>query len=141
MRGRYPRHYWPENPLEAEPTKQSEAAAAAALTGGWCFNVARRKDDCSSTWIWTANEYKIALLARSVDRSHPETKAMRYARLWVLVACLSAASGAAWAHHSYAMFDTSGKKTVNGTVAKLEWMNPHAFLWVYVPSTGQGWDV
>ena len=32
------------------------------------------------------------------------------------------------------MFDTSGTKTVNGTVAKLEWMNPHAFLWVYVPS-------
>ena len=59
---------------------------------------------------------------------------MRHARLWTLVACLSAASGAAWAHHSYAMFDTSGTKTVSGTVAKLEWMNPHAFLWVYVPS-------
>jgi hypothetical protein len=32
------------------------------------------------------------------------------------------------------MFDTSGTKTVAGTVAKLEWQNPHAFLWVYVPS-------
>ena len=60
---------------------------------------------------------------------------MRRAPLWILVACLSAASGAAWAHHSYALFDTSGTKTVNGTVAKVEWMNPHAFLWVYVPST------
>jgi len=59
---------------------------------------------------------------------------MRRARLWILVACLSAASGVAWAHHSYAMFDTSATKNVSGTVAKLEWQNPHAFLWVYVPS-------
>ena len=59
---------------------------------------------------------------------------MRRPPLWVLVACLASASGAAWAHHSYALFDTSGTKSVSGTVAKLEWMNPHAFLWVYVPS-------
>ena len=26
MRGQYPRHYWPENPLEAEPTKRTKAA-------------------------------------------------------------------------------------------------------------------
>ena len=58
---------------------------------------------------------------------------MSAARLGFSAACLFAVSGAAWAHHSYAMFDTSGTKTV--PVTKLEWMNPHAFLWVYVPST------
>lgn len=38
------------------------------------------------------------------------------------------------AHHSYAMFDGTKTVTVEGTVAKLEWVNPHTFLWVYVPS-------
>jgi Family of unknown function (DUF6152) len=39
------------------------------------------------------------------------------------------------AHHSYAMFDESKTLTVSGTVAKLEWTNPHVFVWIYVPST------
>ena len=60
---------------------------------------------------------------------------MRRARLGLIIVCLTAVTGAASAHHSYAMFDTSGTKTVNGTVAKVEWVNPHSFLWVYVPST------
>jgi hypothetical protein len=58
---------------------------------------------------------------------------MKHGRLGVLALSLSA-SGVALAHHSYAMFDTSATSTVNGTVAKLEWVNPHAFIWVYVPS-------
>jgi hypothetical protein len=36
------------------------------------------------------------------------------------------------AHHSYTMFDASASKSVTGTVAKLEWNNPHVFVWVYV---------
>jgi hypothetical protein len=52
--------------------------------------------------------------------------------LFLLLAC--ATSGSALAHHSYAMFEASGTSRVTGTVAKLEWQNPHAFVWVYVPS-------
>jgi len=39
---------------------------------------------------------------------------------------------AASAHHSYAMFDLRETATVEGTVAKLEWKNPHTFVWIYV---------
>jgi hypothetical protein len=38
-----------------------------------------------------------------------------------------------WAHHTYAMFDDSQTATVQGTVAKLEWTNPHVYIWIYVP--------
>jgi hypothetical protein len=36
MKGRYPRHYWPDNPLEAEPTKLTKKAMdrQAAAAGG-----------------------------------------------------------------------------------------------------------
>jgi hypothetical protein len=30
------------------------------------------------------------------------------------------------------MFDGSRTLAVSGTIAKLEWMNPHVFVWVYV---------
>jgi hypothetical protein len=48
-----------------------------------------------------------------------------------------------WAHHSYAMFDGSRTVTVNGTVARLEWSNPHVFIWVYVsnPKASKGYDL
>lgn len=52
----------------------------------------------------------------------------------VLLLCALGGTHVATAHHSYAMFDESGTRTVSGTVAKLEWKNPHVFIWVYVPS-------
>ena len=47
------------------------------------------------------------------------------------------------AHHSYAMFDAVRTATVPGTVAKLEWTNPHVFIWVYVPNAARenGFDL
>ena len=62
---------------------------------------------------------------------------MSHRRLGLLLCALSAPGGVALAHHSYAMFDTSHTSKVAGTVAKLEWMNPHAFVWVYVPSASK----
>jgi hypothetical protein len=44
---------------------------------------------------------------------------------------------AALAHHSHALFDLSRSLQVTGTAAKLEWANPHIFLWIYVPDSKQ----
>lgn len=63
--------------------------------------------------------------------------------------CLGAALGlvgaatTAAAHHSYAMFDGTRTLKVVGTVAKIEWTNPHAFVWVYVPNakSESGYDL
>ncbi len=51
-----------------------------------------------------------------------------------LLAVLASLPVAAYSHHTYAMFDGSRTLTVNGTIAKLEWKNPHVFVWMYVPS-------
>ena len=57
---------------------------------------------------------------------------MRGRLLGFLASCLLLPTDIALAHHSYAMFDGSGTSKVTGTVAKLEWQNPHALVGVYV---------
>lgn len=61
--------------------------------------------------------------------------AARAALVASAVACLAAASASA--HHSYAMFDTTKSTFVEGTVAKVEWVNPHTFVWLYVEKPEQ----
>lgn len=58
----------------------------------------------------------------------------------ILAACLVAAP-AALAHHTYAMFDSTVTRTVRGSVARVEWRNPHVYVWVYVPRAGGGHDL
>jgi hypothetical protein len=48
---------------------------------------------------------------------------------------LGAPVGAA-AHHSFAMFDHSRKLTLTGTVKDWQWVNPHTWLQLTVPSAG-----
>ena len=66
----------------------------------------------------------------------------RTSRAIVAALGLGIAAGAA-AHHSYAMFEVARTATVTGTVAKLEWTNPHVFIWVYVPNAARdnGFDL
>jgi hypothetical protein len=34
------------------------------------------------------------------------------------------------AHHSVAMFDATKSPSINGTVLKYEWTNPHVWIWI-----------
>lgn len=34
------------------------------------------------------------------------------------------------AHHSFATYEMNETKSLDGTVRKLEWMNPHMWLWI-----------
>ena len=48
-------------------------------------------------------------------------------------AAFVAASGAAMAHHSFAMFDQTKQVTLTGNVTVFEWTNPHAYIEIDVP--------
>ena len=63
-------------------------------------------------------------------------------RTFVAVMAFGVVHGAS-GHHSYAMFDGTRTVTVKGSVAKLEWTNPHVFVWMYVPSSASasGFDL
>jgi hypothetical protein len=52
-------------------------------------------------------------------------------RLTALALCLASAPAAMWAHHSLAAeFDTKKPIKLTGKMTKLDWRNPHA--WIYI---------
>ena len=52
------------------------------------------------------------------------TKAIRL----LLAAALLVPAGAALAHHSYAMFEMNKTISLQGSVVRFKWQNPHAFI-------------
>ena len=55
----------------------------------------------------------------------------------VAVFALVAASAAAWAHHSFAaQYDDKKPVKMTGNVTKVEWTNPHVYLYIDVPQKG-----
>jgi len=55
----------------------------------------------------------------------------------VAVLTLAAASAAAWAHHSCAaQHDDKKPVKMSGNVTKVEWTNPHVYLYIDVPQKG-----
>jgi Family of unknown function (DUF6152) len=49
---------------------------------------------------------------------------------WRNACCAAAvlAAGPVFAHHSFAMFDSSKETSVQGTVKEFQWTNPHSFI-------------
>ena len=55
----------------------------------------------------------------------------------VAVFALVAGSAAAWAHHSFAaQYDDKKPVKMAGHVTKVEWTNPHVYLYIDVPKKG-----
>ncbi len=48
---------------------------------------------------------------------------------------------AAFAHHSFAMFDQTKQVSLKGTVREFQWTNPHAFIQLDVPNATGGSEV
>src|SRR2546423_10689209 len=71
---------------------------------------------------------------------------MNWRRMILLAAfCMLCLVAAASAHHSTAMYDSDHRVTINGTVKKFDWTNPHAFIFVEVKDEKTGnmveWEV
>jgi hypothetical protein len=68
----------------------------------------------------------------------------RLAAAGALGAAALAAGGAAFAHHSSAMYENEKRLTLTGTVKSFQWTNPHATIVVEVPGANnalQQWDI
>jgi len=48
------------------------------------------------------------------------------------VAAVSLAAAPAFAHHSFAMFDSAKNVTLEGTIKEFQWTNPHSWVQIVV---------
>jgi hypothetical protein len=65
---------------------------------------------------------------------------VRYLFLATITAAALAAAPAT-AHHSFAVFDMAAQKTVTGVVKRVDWTNPHIWIWIDVANDKGGTDV
>jgi hypothetical protein len=53
-------------------------------------------------------------------------------RTMILAGLIAGATSVALAHHAYSAFDMSAEKAVTGTIKKVDWTNPHTWIWIDV---------
>jgi hypothetical protein len=61
--------------------------------------------------------------------------------LMAAAAIICGSAFVASAHHSFAAFDLTQQKTVTGVVKKVDWTNPHIWVYMEVPKDGGGTDL
>ncbi len=61
-------------------------------------------------------------------------------RAVALAGAVLAVATAAYAHHSFAMFDQSRQLALKGTVREFQWTNPHAWIHLEVPNADGATD-
>lgn len=67
---------------------------------------------------------------------------MKITALPALTAAVLGIAPAAYAHHSFAMFDANRTMTVKGTVKEFQWTNPHSWIALETKKKGklQSWS-
>jgi hypothetical protein len=99
------------------------------------FMRVRAMEDCTMRGSFSAQE-------------RSEVRVMRIrigACAMIFGAALTVASGSAWAHHAlFGDYDTKSLITLRGTITKVEWKNPHGWIYIDVKTaTGQAerWSI
>ena len=59
-------------------------------------------------------------------------------RIVLAATLLASFTGAAFAHHSFAMFDQDKEVKLVGTIKEVQWTNPHIWVQVMAPNPANG---
>jgi hypothetical protein len=67
----------------------------------------------------------------------------RWTGSWCIACCtvLVLSAGPTFAHHSFAMFDSSKETSLQGTVKEFQWTNPHSFIELTTSNDAGGTDL
>ena len=71
-------------------------------------------------------------MSKTIDTETATRAALKRIVVATLGAVAFAIATTASAHHSFAVFDMSQQKTIEGTVSDFQWTNPHTWTWVDV---------
>ncbi len=67
-----------------------------------------------------------------------QSRSIGFAAFWAILAALLLSQTPSYAHHSVgAEFDLSQRITLQGRLTKVEWMNPHVYLYLDVTEGGK----